>query len=185
MVGGRRPAGERVVVYDAEGYFMAPGIAELLALEGYRVDLVSCLEQIAPVCDDTLEGPLLRQRLHEAGVALHRGVSLTAVEEGRVTAVDEFGDDVELAADSVVLVTGRRSDDALYRELAGSPEALADEGIIGLYRIGDCVAPRIPADVIFDGHRLGREIDSESPAMPLPYLRERVAVPSMVSADRA
>ena len=42
-----------------------------------------------------------------------------------------------------------------------------------LYRIGDCVAPRLIADVIFDGHRLAREIDSENPAVPLPYKRER------------
>ena len=34
----KRPPGERVVVYDCEGYFVAAGIAELLALEGHRVD---------------------------------------------------------------------------------------------------------------------------------------------------
>ena len=38
------------------------------------------------------------------------------------------------------------------------------EGIEALYRIGDCVAPRIIAEAIFDGHRLAREIDSENPA---------------------
>ena len=28
-------------------------------------------------------------------------------------------------------------------------------------------------DSIFDGHRLGREIDSPHPEMPLPFIRER------------
>jgi dimethylamine/trimethylamine dehydrogenase len=42
-----------------------------------------------------------------------------------------------------------------------------------VYRIGDCVAPRLIADAIWDGHRLGREIDSPDPARPLPHLRER------------
>ena len=28
-------------------------------------------------------------------------------------------------------------------------------------------------DCIFDGHRLAREIDSENPAIPLPFIRER------------
>jgi dimethylamine/trimethylamine dehydrogenase len=39
--------------------------------------------------------------------------------------------------------------------------------------VGDCVAPRLIADAIWDGHRLGREIDSADPARPLPHLRER------------
>jgi dimethylamine/trimethylamine dehydrogenase len=45
-----------------------------------------------------------------------------------------------------------------------------------VYRIGDCVSPRIPAEAIFDGHRLAREIDGEDPAVPLPYLRERLVL---------
>jgi dimethylamine/trimethylamine dehydrogenase len=35
------------------------------------------------------------------------------------------------------------------------------------------VAPQLIADAIFDGHRLAREIDSEKPAVPLPFVRER------------
>ena len=81
-----------------------------------------------------------------------------------------------MEASGIVLVTQRLSDDALYHELAADPGLLEKWGIVGLYRIGDCVAPRIPADAIFDGHRLGREIDSPTPATPLPYRRERFAV---------
>lgn len=176
MVSGKRPAGERVVVYDGEGYFTAPGVAEMLALEGYRVELVTCLDQIAPVCDETLEGPLLRQRLHDSGVSLRRAHTLAAIEEHAVVAADEFGEQVVLESDAVVFVTQRSSDDALFRELASDRPRLGEEGIVGLFRIGDCVAPRIPADAIFDGHRLGREIDSEDPSVPLPYLRERMTV---------
>ena len=175
MVEGKRPLGTRVVVYDAEGYFVASGIAELLALEGYEVELVTCLEKIAPVCDQTLEGPLLRRRLHERGIALRRGITITGIEEHRVTGFDEFDEPVHYETSGIVLVTQRLSDDALYHEVAADP-ALLGWGIVGLYRIGDCVAPRIPADAIFDGHRLGREIDSGAPGTPLPYRRERAAV---------
>ena len=52
-------------------------------------------------------------------------------------------------------------------------QALKAEGISAVYRIGDCVAPRLVADVVFDGHRLAREIDSANPEDPLPYKRER------------
>jgi hypothetical protein len=35
------------------------------------------------------------------------------------------------------------------------------------------------ADVIFDGHRLAREIDSPNPEEPLPYKRERRVIDLM------
>jgi len=79
-------------------------------------------------------------------------------------------------ADAVVLCTQRLSDDTLYHQLKADEQALRAQGIEALYRIGDCVAPRLIADVIFDGHRLAREIDTNNPATPLPYKRERMIV---------
>ena len=67
-----------------------------------------------------------------------------------------------------MLVTARVSDDALYRALCHDSGPLE-----AVYAIGDCVAPRLIADCVFDGHRLAREIDSGDPRRPLPYLRER------------
>jgi dimethylamine/trimethylamine dehydrogenase len=174
MLEGKVPPGEKVVVYDGEGYFVAAGIAEKLAADGFSVELVSGLEKVAPICDQTLEGPLLRQHLHDVGVGQRAGIALTGVEPGRLTATDEFGEGLELEADAVVLVTQRLSNEELYLELRADEDALAAEGIEGVYRIGDCVAPRIIADAIFDGHRLAREIDAENPAIPLPYKRERI-----------
>jgi dimethylamine/trimethylamine dehydrogenase len=104
---------------------------------------------------------------------MHRGLTLSSIAPGTAVALDEFDQPVELAADGFVLVTQRVSCDSLYRELSLDPGALAAEGVEALYRIGDCVAPRLIADAIFDGHRLGREIDSPDPSLPLPYLRER------------
>jgi dimethylamine/trimethylamine dehydrogenase len=182
MLEGKTPPGERVLVFDADGYFMAAGLAEKLVAEGHSVELVTPHERIAPICDETLEGPLLRRHLYEIGVHGRTGTTLTGMEPGHVTAVDEFGEAVELDADAVVLVTQRRSDDALYRELKAGAETLADEGIEALYRIGDCVAPRIIAESIFDGHRLAREIDAENPAVPLPYTRERLVLESVTTA---
>ena len=69
-------------------------------------------------------------------------------------------------------MTQQASDDALYRELAADPDALAERDR-AVYRIGDAVAPRPISETIFDGHRLAREIDQAAPAQPLPYLRER------------
>ncbi|MGH3058047.1 MAG: FAD-dependent oxidoreductase, partial [Gaiellaceae bacterium] len=178
MLEGKVPPGKRVVVYDGEGYFTAAGLAERLAGDGFAVELVTCLDKIAPVSDETLEGPMLRQHLHDRGIGQRAGVVLTAIEPGRVAATDEFGGELELAADAVVLCTQRLSNEALYLELRADEEALRAEGVEALYRIGDCVAPRIVAEAIFEGHRLAREIDSENPAVPLPYRRERISLES-------
>lgn len=175
MVDGKRPPGSRVVVYDAEGYFVAAGIAEQLALEGHAVELVTPFDVVAPVTDETLEGTLLRRRLHDAGITMRRNVTVTAIDPGRLSCETEFEETFELEADGIVLVTQRISDDGLYHALRAHPR-LADEGIEAVYRIGDCVAPRMIAECIFDGHRLGREIDSADPSVPLPYKRERMLV---------
>jgi len=165
LLAGKRPPGDRVVVYDADGYFAAPGVAELLAREGHRVEFVTGHETIAPFAAETLEDSLTRERLHHAGVALRRSTVVTAVEPGIVRVTGEFGDPDAIEADGVVLVTQRRSRDMLFHELDGTLPAL--------YRVGDCVAPRLLAESIFDGHRLAREIDQPDPAVALPYLRER------------
>jgi dimethylamine/trimethylamine dehydrogenase len=182
MLEGKTPPGERVVVFDGEGYFMAAGLAEKLAADGFTVELVTPHERVAPLCDETLEGPMLRRHLHDLGIAMRPGSMLAGIEAGRVAALDEFDKPLELEADAVVVVTQRLSDDALYLELKAGEDTLADEGIEALYRIGDCVAPRIIAEAIFDGHRLGREIDSENPAVPLPYKRERLVLESVPTA---
>ena len=178
MLEGKSVPGKRVVVYDAEGYFTAAGLAEKLAGEGHDVELVTCLERVAPVTDETLEGPMLRQHLHDVGVRQRAGFLAAEIGEGFVRGTDEFGEPLELDADAIVLVTQRLSDEALYLELAEDPDALRAQGVGALYRIGDCVAPRIIAEASYDGHRLAREIDSDDPATPLPYTRERIILES-------
>jgi dimethylamine/trimethylamine dehydrogenase len=173
MVEGKTPPGKRVVVYDSDGYFMGPDLSERLALEGFEVDFVTSLEDISPFSHETLEQVFLKERLHEVGVRMHRSVRLDRIEPGGLACVDEFGEPVQLEADAVVLATQRLSNDDLYHELRADEDRLESEGIEAVYRVGDCVAPQLIADAIFDGHRLAREIDAEDPAVPLPYVRER------------
>src|ERR1700694_4223128 len=133
MISGKRPPGRRVVVYDCEGYFMAPGLAEKLAGEGYKVDLVTVLETISPHSDETLEGSLLRQQLHDAGVKMQSNMSLDAVNAGTMHC-SSFGDQVEIEADAVVLVTQRLSNEELYLDLRSSGAGLRAAGVEALYR---------------------------------------------------
>jgi dimethylamine/trimethylamine dehydrogenase len=176
MHDGKRPPGPSVVVYDTDGYFVAPGIAEQLVNEGYEVELVTCFPVVSPDSDATLEGEDLRRHLYEKGVRVHRGVTLTAVTADEVSGVDEFDQPWRLPTDGIVVVTQQRSDDALYRELVADPDRLREAGISAVYRIGDAAAQRPLSEVIFDGHRLAREIDAPDPSQPQPYRRERTAL---------
>jgi dimethylamine/trimethylamine dehydrogenase len=99
---------------------------------------------------------------------------ITAIAPGTATGCHVFATSrpVQWQADGVILVTQRVSDDTLYRTLKADPEGLRAAGIEHLYRIGDCVVPRIIAEAVFDGHRLAREIDTADPATPLPFIRE-------------
>ena len=143
-------------------------VAELLAREGREVELVTGYATIAPFCAETLEDALVRERLHAWASHAH-GHGADRHRARRLTCDGPDGEPLELAAAGVVLATQRISDDALYHALDGRRP--------GLFRAGDCVAPRLLADAIFDGHRLAREIDCDDPEVALPYLRERVGDP--------
>ena len=170
---GKRPPGRQVVVYDTDGYYVAPGIAELLAADGYEVRVVTTFAVLSPVSDETLEGEMLRAHVHRAGVRVSHATTITEIVPGQVRGHDRYGDAWSADCDAVVLVTQQASEDGLYLELAGDPPALEAAGIRAVHRVGDAVAPRLLSEVVFDGHRLAREIDSPDPATPLPFLRER------------
>lgn len=173
VMAGERPPSGRVVVYDCDGYYVAPGLAELLALEGYQTHLVTTESRVSPISDQAIEGAMLRRHLHGLGVVFHTGVTLLEIGDISVSGETEFGDAWSLPTDGVVLVTQQVSDDALHRELVADPDGLAAAGITAVHRIGDAVSPRMPSESVFDGHRLARELDGADPAYPLPWLRER------------
>ena len=128
-----KPCGEHVLVHDCEGYFMGVGIAEKLALEGKRVTYVTTNSHPGQYMHYTGEMARLHARLHELHIELVTERYLAEIRPDGVRAVSVWveEDARELAADSVVLVTQRLSNDSLWRELQAEPEALEREGIEG------------------------------------------------------
>ncbi|HEX6359563.1 FAD-dependent oxidoreductase, partial [Actinophytocola sp.] len=175
MVDGAAVPGDHVIIYDCEGYFMGVSLAERLALEGKRVTFVTPLASPGPYLEYTGESQMMTPRLHELGVELAIGYVIDQVSQSGASGFlrDYPVKRVSWSADAVVLTTQRVPNDGLYRELKRDSARLRDAGISELYRVGDCVAPRPQvADAIFDAHRLAREIDSDDPATPLPWIRE-------------
>ncbi len=191
-----KEVGERVVVFDADGYFHGVGMAELLADRGKQVSIVTPFAVVAPYTEYTLEASNLHRVLREKNIALHPLHWVDSVEAGNRLTVRMFdlyrdgskvtmppktgefprskSDQVtEISCDSVVLVTSRTSNNALYDELKSRRADWKDYDVEAVYRVGDCHTPRFTQLAIFEGHRLAREFESENPQRPLPYKRER------------
>jgi dimethylamine/trimethylamine dehydrogenase len=187
--------GQRVAILDSDGYFMAVSLAEMLADRGKSVTLITSFDRVAPYTDLTLEGPNLRRMMREKAIESRVGTWVESAASGNNITLHLFdvyrdgskrtdkpvagelprrrGTDTEdFACDTVVLCTGRHSNTGLYTEFAAHRDIWAEKGIAGVYRAGDCLAPRYLADVVFDGHRMGREIDSPDPQRSRAIIRE-------------
>jgi dimethylamine/trimethylamine dehydrogenase len=190
VIAGKKPIGKRVVILNADTYFMAPSLAEKLAAAGHEVTIVSGVH-LANYMHFTLEYPNMMRRLHELGVHELGDHFATRIEPGRIQIYNIWGDGSRrtykgagqlprdankthrwLEFDSLVLVTGRRSNDGLYRELKQRQGEWDGKGIKAVYLIGDAEAPRLIADATFTGHRVAREIEEKNAQIPLPYKRE-------------
>ena len=114
MLDGKTPPGNRVLVWDCEGYFAGPGVREARARRALGRSRHLAGGDRAVLRRDA-RGPQLRQHLHDVGVRQHRGVVLTEVMEGGVRVTDEFGEPFELEVDAVVLVSQRLAGRALPR----------------------------------------------------------------------
>lgn len=185
MLCGKKPPGSRVVVFDTDGYYMAPGLAEILADLGCKVEIITPLPKVSPFSDETMEGNLLRERLVSKGITWRTLTNLEEIADPNLIVVrDSMGREEKLETDAVVLTTHRLSNEQLYFELASMGDRLEENGVSAVYRVGDCVAPRNFADAILDGHRLAREIDSPNPSVPLATLADGSAALNEFVSER-
>ena len=114
------------------------------------------------------------QRLVSLGVDIVSRHIVESFEPGRARLAPIWGgNDKHVEVDGLVLVTGRESDCGIYDSLLEDPAALEEAGIAQLHLIGDAHTPGMVAQATFSGHRLAREIDSDNPDEPLPFIRER------------
>ncbi len=177
LMAGQRPAGEQVVIFDDDHYYLGGVLAELLAGEGYQVRLVTPAAHVSAWTANTLELVKIRQRVMLAGVAVDTGravVRLTA--DGAVTGCVFTGEQQAAAADAVVMVTARLPADALYTGLVARTPEWADRGIRSVTAIGDAWAPATIAAAVWSGRRYAEELGASPPAGPVPFRRELTAL---------
>jgi 2,4-dienoyl-CoA reductase-like NADH-dependent reductase (Old Yellow Enzyme family) len=147
---GARPTGT-VVILDDEGVETGVGIAEVLAVAGADVHLVTSAAHPGIHLVTASVIPPLLSRLRKLDVTLHSHAYVRRIGERAVTLYDIWndGDEQELSdVSAVVLVTKRDPSDALAVALAGKTPHL--------YAIGDALAPRGLTEAIYEGHRFAR-----------------------------
>lgn len=188
-----KAVGDRVLVLDGDGYFTGVSLAEKMADEGKKVVIVTPFDAVAPYTLYTLEGPNLHRMMYEKGIHEHTLHWLESAEAGVATAYYLYRDGwkreagptpgkmprrvgtdvVKLEYDTMIVCTGRVPNSALFGELKRRKSEWEENEIGGIYQSGDCYAPRLIADAIFEGHRIAREFESVNPQIAQPWIRER------------
>jgi NADPH-dependent 2,4-dienoyl-CoA reductase/sulfur reductase-like enzyme len=149
---GRVKVGQNVVIVDDERHYRTLATADFLASQGKRVQIVT--PERDPISEriGTIDHYLLYRRLREREIKVNTltlvkaisGSALTVIES--ITGKERIIDDV----DTVVWATGAKANDEIYFALKGKVKEL--------YRVGDCVAPRLIEFAIWEGEKVGRTL---------------------------
>jgi 2,4-dienoyl-CoA reductase-like NADH-dependent reductase (Old Yellow Enzyme family) len=145
--------GAKVVIYDDAGEYMALGLADLLSAAGVTVELVTPRLYVGEDVAPTLQLPDIMPKLIAGGVTMTAQTFVDFVDGDSVGLVDGWAQTSTRRIDrvgTVVLSLLRLPDDALYRQLA--PQ------FHDIQRVGDALAPRSPAAVIYEGEEIGRAL---------------------------
>jgi dimethylamine/trimethylamine dehydrogenase len=162
-----------VLVYDDDHYYLGGVLAEKLRRDGLEVTLVTPALAASYWTEKTLEIGHIHKRLLELEVAILPNHSVAAFHGDRAELACVFtGRKRNLACASVVTVTARLPENALYRALLDQPEALARADIKSVTAIGDARAPSTIAAAVYAGYRAARELDAPDRGDAVPFERE-------------
>ena len=189
----KKPVGDKVLIVDCDGYFTGVSLAELLADQGKKVTILTPLGGVAPYTHFTLEAPNLHRMMYEKHIHEYTSHFLERVEPGKAIAYNLYRDGykreagptlnklprrvgtdvVEIEFDTIVVATARKSNDTLWKQLSARKGEWEKNDIKAIYQAGDCYAPGMIAQAIFEGHRIAREFESSNPQRAQPWIRER------------
>lgn len=155
LMRGARPTG-RVIVFDDDHYYMGPVLSVLLAQSGATVTYVTSAGTAGDWSRYTGEQACAQQQMLAAGVAIIVNTIVDGFDGDAASLACVYsGRKQPLPAATLVLVTSREPDDALYRALAGDDDVGPGPGI---QRIGDCRQPAPIANAVYAGHKAAREL---------------------------
>ena len=148
---GEVEVGERVVIYESTGMQEGPTVADFLAEKGKRVELLTHFPSInqhwgVKSLGNGTHIPIIWGRLKRNGVVITPLTTVKEISGKTITVADTITGEERIieGVDTVVMATGYRSENRLYKALKGK--------IKELHAIGDCKLPRRALDAIHEGY---------------------------------
>ena len=150
-MGAVEPSGSVIVIDDLQDA-MAPLTAVKVANAGCDTKLVTRWPMIGMETIPEVYYLWVRQHLYEAGVELLPDLFVKEIKGDSVEFLNVYVNELTttLAADWVVMATGRQSDNALYHALRRRD--------VSVEMIGDAIAPRTTYEAVYEGHRQARKL---------------------------
>lgn len=149
---GTFEAGQKTLFIDLNGHHHGTGTAELLADQGKSVHMLTPALFPGSALGPLQDLYLTRQRLQRKGVTCTPDIAVLEINGTAVKGLNVYSNailDFD-GYDTIVLAAGNTVSEGLYFDLKGRVKEL--------YRIGDCVAPRLTDMAIADGNRVGRQL---------------------------
>ncbi len=150
--------GPRVMIFDDDHYYLGSTIAELCIQRGKQVCLVTPDGKISSWTENTLEQEKIQARLSTLGVemiTLH-ALQSVAVNQATIASVYDSNQKRDVGFDSLIMVTSRVPDNALYNELFAHEDSFKT-----LQTIGDSEAPSTVAAAVYAGHLAARNLQND------------------------
>lgn len=152
-----------VLLYDDDHYYMGPVIAEKLARAGLAVVLATPAAEVGAFTANTLELARTAARLASLGVVMVTHHRLVASTGGEIDLGHIYtGAQMKVMAATIVMVTARLPQDALYHALVEATAESRSAGPNSITRIGDCLAPSAIFGAVYAGHRFAQDFEAEA-----------------------
>ncbi|MET1027932.1 MAG: FAD-dependent oxidoreductase [Dongiaceae bacterium] len=180
IMAGRLPEQGPVAVFDDDHFYMGGVLAERLRQQGFDVTLVTAAETASSWAANTLELMHINKRLRKLGIAVVTAMDVLGYDgESLQLACIYGGEGMRLPAAAIVSVTARLPEEELWLALDADRPALRAAGIKSVTRIGDCLAPGLIVQAVYDGHRYAQNLDKPlTDAVPFRRAMPLVTVPS-------
>lgn len=143
--------GEKVVVVDGgAAHWQCCSTVEFLAEKGKQVEVITPLLFVGMELATTSDLAPFYIRMRTKGVVFSPNTVLREISGKAVLVLDIYANRERRIEGiyTVVLATGNRANNQLYRSLKGKVKEL--------HAVGDCVAPRKALEAIYEGYNLGK-----------------------------
>ena len=165
--------GQRVLIYDDDHYYLGSTIAEQCIQQGKQVCLVTPSALVSSWTENTLEQEKIQSKLSSLGVEMTTLHALQSVRAGSASFANVYDQsqqrDIEF--DSLILITSRNPDEALYQSLLAHEDQFKS-----LQAIGDCEVPGTVAAAVYAGHLAARNLESDEDFYAPLFRREMPAI---------